>query len=181
MTKRIMLGVAAAALSLAVAAPAHAQAHIGVSAGASFPTGDFGDAVSSGYNVNGIIGVSMPMSPIGFRGEVGWNSFDFKGGGNDKTRVLNGTANIVIQPSTMMPAKPYIIGGVGAYNVKVSGSTVNALLGSSQSDTKVGFNAGVGLKFGLGDLATFLEARYVTINTEGASLNYIPVSFGITF
>lgn len=184
MTKRIMLGVAAVALSLVAAAPAHAQAHVGISAGASFPTGDFGNAVNSGFNVNGIIGVSMPMSPIGFRGEVGWNQFDFKGGSSsDKTRIINGTANIVLTPSTMMPAKPYLIAGLGAYNVKFEGSSFAGLTSSSTSDTRVGFNGGVGLKFGLGDLATFLEARYVSINGKngGSSLNYIPVTFGITF
>lgn len=183
MTKRIMLGVAAVALSLAAAAPAHAQTHVGISAGASFPTGDFGNSFNSGYNINGIIGVSMPMSPIGFRGEVGWNQFDLKGGASgDKSRIFNGSANVVLTPSTMMPAKPYLIAGLGAYNVKFEGTN---LLGgtTSSSDTRLGFNGGVGLKFGLGDLATFLEARYVSINGKngGSALNYIPVTFGITF
>lgn len=183
MTKRLMFGITAVALSLAVAAPAHAQAHFGISAGASLPTGDFGDAADAGYNVNALVGISMPMSPIGFRGEVGWNQFDVKGGSNDTWRFLNGTANVVLTPSSFMPAKPYLIAGIGAYNVKLSGDNITTVLGGSQSETRVGFNGGVGFKASVGELGAFLEARYVSVSGKngGSALSYVPVTFGITF
>jgi opacity protein-like surface antigen len=184
MMKRLMFGVATvAALSLA-AAPAHAQApHFGISAGASVPTGDFKDAADNGFNLNGLVDIGLPMAPIGFRGEVGWNQFDIKGGTNDKWRIFNGTANVVLTPSTIMPAKPYLIAGIGAYNVRASGENIDLLFGESQSETRVGFNGGVGFKAGLGGLGAFLEARYVSISGKNgdSALNYVPVTFGITF
>jgi hypothetical protein len=183
MTRHLMLGVAAVALSLAAAAPARAQAHFGISAGVTAPTGDFGDAADAGYNVNGLVDISMPLSPIGFRGEVGWNQFDVKGGSNDTWRFLNGAANVVLTPSSFMPAKPYLIAGIGAYNVKLAGDNIDTLLGGSASETRFGFNAGVGFKASVGGLGALLEARYVSVSGKNGdgSLNYIPVSFGITF
>jgi hypothetical protein len=183
MTKRSMFGVAAVALSLAIAAPAQAQAHFGLSAGASVPTGDFGNAANSGFNLNGLVDVSVPVSPIGFRGEVGWNRFTVKGGSSNNWDFINGTANIVLQPSTMLPAKPYLIGGLGIYNVRLSGNDITSVFGGTQSESRVGFNGGVGFKAGLGTLGAFLEARYVSVQGKNGSsnLNYVPVTFGITF
>jgi opacity protein-like surface antigen len=178
MMKRLMFGATVVALSLVAAPAARAQVGVGVSAGLSMPTGDFGKAFKSGYSVNGLIGVSMPMSPIGFRGEVGYNSWDGKSNvGLDGVTAssLSGTANVVLQVPGMVVAKPYVIGGLGYHRLKIDDGTDNA------SDSKLGWNVGGGLGFGLGTLSTMIEARYVTINTEGGSTHYVPVTFGIMF
>jgi opacity protein-like surface antigen len=135
-----------------------------------------------------MVNVGVPLSPLGFRGEVGFNRFDLGNNGNGNVRMLNGAANFILTPSSIMGAKPYLIGGVGVYNVK--GSVDRGILeggdvfiGSSGSDTRVGFNGGLGLTFGLGPVGTMLEARYVSVNGKngGGSLTFVPVSFGITF
>ncbi|MFL5560897.1 MAG: outer membrane beta-barrel protein [Gemmatimonadaceae bacterium] len=176
--KRIMLGAAVVGLSLVAAPTARAQAGFGVSAGLSMPTGDFGKAFKSGYSVNGLLGFSMPMSPLGFRAEVGYNSWDGKSGVADGVTMssLSGTANVVLQVPGMVVAKPYVIGGLGYHHLKAdAGSAGNA------TDNKLGWNVGGGLGFGLGTLQTMVEARYVTVNTADASTHYVPVTFGIMF
>lgn len=191
MTRHITLAAAIATLSLTIATTANAQAqampHFGISAGASIPESTFGESVNTGYNVNGMINMSVPLSPIGFRGEVGLNHFDLSNspaGGN--VRVINGTLNVVMTPSAVMTAKPYLIAGLGAYRVK--GSFAPALGGdvfssNGSNTTRMGFNGGIGLMFGLGPIGSILEARYVTVNGTdgGGSLTYIPITFGVTF
>lgn len=196
MSRRIVLTAAAALFSLAVAPPARAQAqvmpHFGITAGASVPLSSFGDGVNTGYHVGGLVNVPVALSPIGFRGEVGWNRFDLSDNSiSGNVRMINGALNVVMAPSTIMTAKPYFIAGVGAYNVKTSIdqgaiATPNGLFdptGRENSSTRLGFNGGIGLAFGLGSVGTLLEARYVTVNgaNGGSSLSFVPISFGITF
>lgn len=193
MTSRIALTAAAALLSLTLAPAAHAQAqmmpHFGISAGASIPQSSFGDGVNTGYNVNGMVNVGIPLSPLGFRGEVGWNRFDLSGNNaSGNVRMVNGAVNVVLAPSTIMTAKPYFIAGLGVYNVKTTGNSAGGILGgsgltTSTADTRLGFNGGIGLAFGLGSVGTLLEARYVTVNSSNnsGSLSFVPISFGITF
>ncbi|HWE41450.1 MAG TPA: outer membrane beta-barrel protein [Gemmatimonadaceae bacterium] len=193
MTRRIAFTAAAALLSLTLAPAADAQAqvmpHFGISAGASIPQSSFGDGVNTGYNLNGMINVGVPLSPLGFRGEVGWNRFDLSGNNaSGNVRMVNGAVNVVLAPSTVMSAKPYFIAGLGAYNVKTSVSGSGGILGgsafsSSSSDTRLGFNGGIGFAFGLGPVGTLLEARYVSVNGSngGSSLSFVPISFGISF
>jgi opacity protein-like surface antigen len=181
MMKRLILGASVVALSLVAAPDAHAQVSVGVSAGASLPSGDFGDQVKTGYSVNGLIGFAMPLSPIGFRGEVGYNAWDAKSSAASngaKASSLSGTANVVLQVPGMIVAKPYLIAGVGQHRMKVETGT--ALFGDL-TETKFGWNAGGGINFGLGTLATMLEARYVTVNTSNYTTHYVPVTFGIMF
>ena len=193
MFKSVSLAASAALLSLMIASTARAQAQtmplFGVSAGASIPQSSFGDGVNTGYNVNGMVNVGIPLSPLGFRGEVGWNRFDLSGNSvSGNVRMINGSANVVLVPSTVMTAKPYLIAGVGAYNVNTTVDNSGGLLGtggftSSSSDTRLGFNGGIGFSFGLGSVGTIVEARYVSVNGKNgsSSLSFVPVSFGITF
>lgn len=192
MTRHIALAAAVAALSLTFGSTAGAQAqampHFGISAGASIPESTFGESVNTGYNLNAMVNVTVPLSPVGFRLEGGWNRFDLSSGNGDgNVRVANGSANVILIPSAVMTAKPYLIAGVGAYNVKTSidntGTLLSGAFTSESSDTRIGFNGGIGLMFGLGPIGSMLEARYVSVSGKngGGSLAYIPVSFGVTF
>lgn len=178
--KRLMLGASVVALSLVAAPTAHAQAGVGVSAGISIPTGDFGKEFKSGYSVNGLFGFAMPMSPVGFRAEVGYNSWDAKSASalsGMTMSSLSGTGNVVLQVPGMIAAKPYLIGGLGWHHMKAD---AGSSLGSA-TENKMGWNVGGGLNFGLGTLSTMLEARYISVNTSGSSTRYVPVTFGIMF
>ena len=211
--KRSILAAAAAVALVAVAPRAHAQVanpiHVGVSGGITFPTSDaiddgqgFSTKLKSGYNVAGHLGFQVPMFPLGLRADVGYNKFDGKDlnfdGGNLKfdQGIFSGTLNAIIKPASLLPAKPYVIGGVGMYRVKLDGDAT--LLGTSgsgsQSKTSFGLNGGAGINFSLGALSTFVEARYHYVfndqkcgDTSSDSClprkatTFVPVSFGIMF
>jgi opacity protein-like surface antigen len=179
MMKRLIVGASVVALSLVAAPRAQAQFGVGVSAGLSMPTGDFGKAFKSGYSVNGLIGVTMPLSPLGFRGEVGYNSWSGKSGIGGDASSLSGSANVVLQVPGMILAKPYVIGGIGENRMKYDAGTNNSA--DNATETKFGWNVGGGIGFGLGTLQTMVEARYFTVNTSGGSTHYVPVTFGIMF
>lgn len=192
MIRQVAIAASTALLSLTLASNAQAQAqtmpHFGISAGASIPQSSFGDGVNTGYNVNALVNVGIPLSPLGFRAEAGWNHFDLSGSNaSGSVRMVNGALNVVLVPSSVMTAKPYLIAGVGMYNVKTSVDNSGGLLTgpftTQSSDTRLGFNGGLGFAFGLGPVGTFVEGRYVSVNGKNgsSSLSFVPVSFGITF
>jgi hypothetical protein len=183
---RKLLVVAALAAFVLPAASAQAQLGFGVAAGLSAPTGDFGKSFSSGYHVTGLVNVSAPLAPVGFRGEVTFNQFGVKSGtgapSDLKANILAGTANAVVSTPGMMGF--YGIGGLGIYH---NSSSCSACSGSPTSN-KIGFNAGAGFKFGLSGFSAFVEARYHTFSADKdpvtgttPKLSWIPVSFGVTF
>lgn len=172
------------ALALAIAGSAQAQKGIGIAAGWSLPTSDFGDAVNSGYHVTGLFNVSKHDSPIGLRVDGTFSEFDFKsipGLGDAKARLIYGTANIVLSAQGGMG--PYALGGGGVYRSSAECD------GCTTSSTNGGFDAGVGYRFGLSGFSAFLEARYHTIpsgsdaTTAGTkkATSFIPISFGLIF
>jgi opacity protein-like surface antigen len=179
MFKRMMFGFSAVALSITVAGTAHAQAHFGVSAGVTAPLSDFGDVAKSGYNATALLSYSVPLAPIGVRAELGYNHFDRKSGGD--SQIIDGAANIVLSMPSASLIKPYLTGGLGVYRHKAS---IPVPLGTFESmNTKLGFNGGAGISFGLSGFQTQLEARYVYITKENnaPAVQYVPVSFGILF
>lgn len=75
-------------------------------------------------------------------------------------------------------ARPYLLGGLGFYNVKssiTSGSTT-----VKTSATKVAFNFGAGLTIRATDnMAMYMEARFVSVRAAGGAINFIPLSVGL--
>lgn len=197
--KRSLLAVAAIALSASAAqaqmssTPAAARPYtFGISAGASIPSGDLSDkntgGAQTGFNVNGIIGYETPSLPFGLRGEVMYNRFavdkNLTGGISANYSVLGGNVNAVFNLGSGMAARPYLIGGIGYSQLKASASQGGASVSASKSG--IGFNGGLGFRFPLGEMSTFVEARYHYIatkddNTGSPNTTFIPISFGILF
>ena len=171
---RLALAGSATLFLLAFATPAQAQLRFGLGGGASVPSGVFDDAADVGFHLTGLVTTLVPLSPMGFRGEVSVTQFDAAGQRNGDYRVIDGTANVLLTPGTYMTAKPYFIAGIGAYNVEEPRD--------GESGTRIGVNGGFGLTFGMGAMQTFLEARWVSVNAGGGTrLSYVPVSFGLMF
>lgn len=183
MTKRLLVAGSVIAFGLMAFAPS-AQAQFGVSAGISLPTGEFGDAANTGYSVNGMLGFSVATMPVGFRAELGYNAWEGKEGTNAEFSTLSGTGNVIVKVP-MMAARPYLIGGIGAFRGKQEGSINVPGVGVSSysvSETKFGYNIGGGIEFGLGLLKTMVEARWVAVPMDqGADFSYVPITFGIMF
>ena len=177
--KRSILGAAALAL-VVTASSVQAQKPIsfGIALGASMPTGDFGDAVDMGYHALGTLAWAPPSLHVGIRFDAQYNMFsgkDFSGISGPDLKVLGITANATWgMPMAASPVSPYLIGGIGMYR-----SSFDCDGCSSQSD--MGFNVGVGTKFALSGFGTFAEIRYHSIQADGGSANFIPISFGIMF
>ena len=125
--KRNVLGVLTAVLAVAVSAPA-AQAQnpmsFGIAAGASIPTGDYGDFFKTGFHGMATVGLTPAMVPFGLRIDGMYNSLSGEpdifgaGSGEIDLRVIGVTANGVFAMPAMV-ASPYLIGGVGYYNAKL--------------------------------------------------------------
>ncbi len=180
MTKRLLAVLVAGTLIIAPAM-AHAQLNssFGIGGGLAVPVSDLRDITDAGYNLEGHLSLGAPLIPLGVRLEVGYNGFNVKSSilSGGTVRILSGTVNgtVALGPTG---ASPYLIGGVGAYNRSSSGS------GASSDKTVGGVNVGGGLRFPLGLLSTFIEARYHVLlgnQQDGTNLQYIPITFGINF
>lgn len=177
-TSRTLL--CAAALGLAGSAHAQGAARpisFGVSGGISLPSGAAGDELQSGFNANALVEARQAAGPLGFRAEVGYNRFAFDAG-DASYRLISGVANGIFRVGTASggPVAPYVIAGVGVYNGQISDAQFE-----TDSETKLGINGGVGIDIPLSGIATFIEARYHTIFTEGDRVNFIPITVGIRF
>ena len=195
-----MLKRTAALFSLAVLASTGsvsvAQAQVSnplkftVFAGAALPTGDLKDGVNTGYTVGAALDYRVPLSPFGFRAEGTFASFGAKdtGGAEDvDLSDLGVNANAVVWlPNAGSPVKAYVTGGPSYSRIKVSGS--EGSVDVSITDNNWGFNVGGGLDFALGSLGTRLDVRYKRVSSdnffgsgESGTVQYIPITFGITF
>lgn len=175
------LGMIALAALTFGAMPAQAQfPHMGVTAGVSFPKGDYGDGANMGYNGGLLLGFSAPLIPVGFRLDASITHFpgkDYSAGGttiNASSNIWMTTADATFDLPIPSPIKPYAIAGLGYYGAI---TTVNGVPGST-SQTKLGYNAGVGVSL-MGRF--FAEARYHHMNTDGTATTFVPLTFGIMF
>jgi opacity protein-like surface antigen len=177
-----------AVLGLAVlfgAQVAHAQAlGFGLGGGVVIPTGTLSDGNSTGYSGSALVRVQPPMSPVGFQVDASYTRFGLDGI-DGHSRMLSGTANAVFAFPGASMAKPYLIGGLGLYNGK---TTIDGV-GSSDSQTKFGLNAGAGFDFGIGKAKLYAEGRFHAIMkgvTDPASGDekaayMIPLTVGVRF
>ena len=132
--------LAAAVVFAASASMAQAQVaqpfSFGVSAGAAIPTGKTSDAANTGFDITGMTEYRAPALPMTLRGELTYNRFGMKGlpdGISGHHSILGGVVS-AIAPFAATPAlKPYVIGGLGVYNVK-----------STASDGDVSMTASIG-------------------------------------
>lgn len=152
---------------------ARAQTALSVAGGIAAPVSDLGDIANLGYNVGVGLNFGGTRVPIGARIEGGLNGFGLKET-DLNFRIVTGTANAIVNFSQKADS-PYLIGGIGIYNTKFE---------NFDSDNSAGVNIGGGLRFPLGALSTFLEARYhSTLNNDarGGRLQFIPITFGVVF
>ncbi len=201
--KRPGLCVLLAILSLLTAVSvARAQGspgvHFGIAGGATFPTGDAGNLYDTGYHGSAMLIFNAPLAPVGLRIEGMYTRMDQKSafGGSGHVQLGSGTANIVLGPRAI-GFRPYFIGGGGFYRVRFTASRTacpgvgpcsgppNLFFEDTQD--KFGWNAGGGMSFGVGPVASiFIEARYIRVETDsnfalGNHFTLVPVTVGLVF
>ena len=184
--KRTVLGVVAAVVALSASASvvqAQNPMNFGIAAGATFPTGDLGDAgAKTGFHGMVTLGAMPALVPFGVRIDGMYHSL----GADDNVlttgnslQILGVTANGVFSMPGMIVASPYLIGGVGYYNAKFKSDQ-----GDSDGESDFGLNIGIGAKFNLSGFGTFAEVRYHNIfngDDEVGNMSFIPLTFGIMF
>lgn len=147
----------------------------GIGGGMSGVTGDVAEGVNAGWHGLAALDVSVPLVPIGFRVDAAYHQFAGRDGFAG-LRIVNATANATFSPLPLPILKPYFIGGVGTYNTKADAEGVQAV-------TRIGYNAGAGLRFDLLGLGAFAEARFhhVPENDAFSTTQFYPVTVGIRF
>ena len=176
--KRIALTFAALAALAAASSTSSAQStkpvSLGISAGAAIPISDIGDDYNTGWNGTVSLGLNSVGTPLGIRFDGMYNSFSAKDAVSLRDyKIAAGTANIVYAlPGTGI--RPYLIGGGGVYGLKYDDPT-------RDWTTKFGVNGGIGAAFPLSGFNTFVEARLHHVFTDVGTIQFIPVTFGISF
>jgi hypothetical protein len=182
-------GIAALAVGMLLSAPAlRAQgAEFSLGGGIGLPLDAFDDEAKLGWH--GLAGISFVPEgwPVGIQVDGSYQQFSlddaaFPGFSGLKRRMIQGTGNIVFKFKTSEESsfRPYLIGGGGVYNTKVTGADdPGDVLGGGQ--TKFGINAGAGFDFKAGSAGLFIEGRFHDIFTDGEDLKYIPITLGLRF
>ena len=152
---------------------AQSTARLGLLAGATVPVSDYGSDKSVGYHIGLLLDVRIPLSPVGFRIDGAFHEIGYSGN-STKQDIWSTNANLLLRLPTGTVIVPYVIGGVGIYN------SHRTLILGSRSSTDPGMNVGGGLRFELGDLTTFVEARYHRV-TGDAGIRMVPITLGILF
>ena len=177
--KRVALVVSLALAALPTVASA--QIGFGLAAGAAIPLSDYGKLYDTGYHAQASLDLNIPLAPIGFRFDGTLDHFDAKSAATafKSSRIIGGSANVLMGFGAVPLLGPYLIAGVGAFNVNTQPT-----VGSSVSSTKLGGNVGAGIRFGLAGFGVFAETGYHYIQspaTGATAPSYVPVMFGISF
>jgi len=164
---------------------------LGFGGGASVPVSDAKHAFKSGWHGSGILRLNVPMIPFGLQGNFTYNHFKLDQpnvGFGGSSRILSGIADARFGLPIPGPIKPYLLAGVGAYNIKADPDSAGAP--DIASTTKFGINAGGGLniKFPGIPVHAFIEGKLENIYTDqgvntavtqNLKTQIIPVTFGI--
>ena len=184
--KRVALVVSLALALAAVPALASAQVGLGAAAGASLPLGDFGKGTNTGYHAQVSVDVGVPLSPIGFRFDGTLDQFDASGNTSSSSgsaRIAGGAANVLVGFGAVPLLGPYVIGGVGYYQLHSEGTFGGTTFSTSQNEP--GGSIGAGVRFGLGGFGVFAETGYHFIKSTGgtgsSATTFVPLMFGVSF
>jgi len=177
----LALVLAAAAMPRAAAAQSGGGLGFGLSGGVTLPQQDAKDSFKNGYHVQGHLFYGLPaLSILSLRVDGAYNKLDAKKieDLSGDARVVSGTGNVVLGVNGGS-VRPYAIGGAGVYSVRFR-STLGSFE-SRETQTKFGWNAGVGAGLTAGRATIFLEGRYHRVSTQGAKFTYVPITVGVLF
>jgi hypothetical protein len=156
-----------------------------VSGGLTLPSGDLGDFHDSGFHYDASLIFNIPGFPIGLRPEFSLTQFKLKDavlaapGADDMTNMMAFLGNLEIGIGGGL----YVLAGGGILSL----SAPDALTGSGEeSSKKFTFDAGAGLRFALGSVRGFVEARIGAASYDAGKVGFnkaqfIPVTSGLVF
>lgn len=172
----------ACALALGASGLQAQGAEFSVGGGISIPTGDFDDAAKLGWQGTAAVSFVPRGGAVGFQFDGTYSRFGVDGAGFDVNhQIIYATGNAVYKFMSSEDGKfrPYLIGGLGVYNFKLTGDDAPAFGDGSQ--TKVGINAGAGFDVKMGGAGLFIEGRFHNVFADPSSRQFIPLTVGIRF
>lgn len=183
-----------------------------VDGGLNVPASDTSKLLNTGWTFGFGVLFTQPGAPLALRVNVSYGTNNvtshalYQASGTAGTNISGGWADFWSASvgadfkhhfsDTMYG---YATGGIGAYYTSVSLTEVGTgyicnpwwfycyigtgqVVVASHASTKFGWDAGLGIGWGLGNGSSlFLEARYTWIDTSNQRLTYIPVVFGVRF
>jgi opacity protein-like surface antigen len=178
--KRIVLAVFVVACLAGVGSlSAQEGIRVGVGGGVLMPMGDYKTADKLGWLAGADVTYWLTSTPIGIRGDFQYSQTSHKSGVPGNSKIIGGMAEIVYAFGAQADQiRPYILGGIGYYNVKVSITGFGDF-----SESKVGFGGGAGVAFkvGTGSTRVFVEGKFVNVSTSGSSTTFLPIRAGFRF
>jgi hypothetical protein len=144
----------------------------GAGAGLTLPVGDYSTTDNLGWHAMGLVQMPLHNTPIHLRFDLMYGQTGHKAPFSGSTKLFGGTVDAVYHMGDRAASlRPYVLGGLGLYNVSN---------GSSTSAFAFGFGGGV--LFGVGaTMHGFAEARYMNVSKSGGSLAFIPITVGLMF
>lgn len=177
MKRTLLAALAVGMLAVVPARTLSAQSDVrfGVGAGLLLPMGDYSDDAvwgdKLGFHFGAGASIGLGTAPVRIRAEGSYSQTSHDVDGN--TKMFGGMASLVYPFETPGKVKPYVLAGVGVYNVKESLS--------DSSETGVGFGGGAGLMFDVGSARVFVEARYLTSKAFDVTFARLPITVGVSF
>jgi len=208
MPNRILKGFAAAAafVILTAGAAAAGSYSISVAGGAGVPSGDFGQAYGTSWNLNGA--VDYEISRLwGMGVDLGYNTWNGKSAYEDglaafselflgspagttadaKTTAFQYGVHATVTPPVVGPVHPFVQAGAGAYSLKetIELSDPNSPLNGDVSKTMLGFNFGAGVDFTAAPTVSVgIDGKYHYISSKddyGYNTSWFAVQGKVTF
>lgn len=194
-----MAGSVAAASLLAATVAAQGNApRFGVGTGLAMPLGDYHAAASGeGFNTAveamALVALKPRFLPAVVRLDITYdaNSGNDRLNGNlttafgrparEQAKLLGANVDLVFAPASAARLQGYLLGGIGMYHTTIT-VTVGDSTGSDAA-TKLAWNLGGGVSYGLGAVALFIEARYVNVAAVSGfpRTTVLPITAGLRF
>src|SRR5262249_35611148 len=139
----------------------------GIGGGVAVPVSDAKDAFKNGFNGQGFVRFNLKFLPIQPRVEFNFSKLDLnhlKFGETATQQIRSGLATAQIDLIHSGPIRPYLLAGLGAYNLKTE---LDDATTPSESDTRFGINGGGGLLFHFGStISAYAEGRVDNVYTD---------------
>ena len=180
--KRLLQWVGAVVLVM-LAGPSGTAAQtatFGLGGGLTPLNGYYGSVEKAGWHILGKLDFAIPILPLAVRVDALYGQTSHKAPyeGDGNTTLIGGLANLVWKIPTAAPMMtPYVIAGGGVYHVKITIPSVPV----DTSATTFAFDLGAGVNVGAGPVHLFVEGRYLNIRERGSSVNFIPLTAGVSF
>jgi opacity protein-like surface antigen len=158
----------------------------GIGGGISVPVSDVKAAFHNGWNGRGYVQYRLLGLPFSARMDFalqhfGLDSLQTSVGGTGQ--LLSGVASMQYGLPALGPVHPYLLAGLGMYQVKTTPNGADSL---STSEMKFGLNGGAGVRVKISSLTFFAEGHIDNVYTDQGlidtkTIKVVPVTFGVVF